>query len=75
MLWLSQKKRGRREQRALFKEVMTENFRSLGKELDIQVHEAKRTSNYSMQKKAFKTCHIETVKSQWILKAAREKRW
>lgn len=35
---------------SLFKEVMTENFRSLGKELDIQVHEAKRTSNYSMQK-------------------------
>ena len=25
-------------------------------------------------KKAFKTCHIETVKSQWILKAAREKK-
>ena len=35
---------------SLFKEVMTENFWSLGKELDTQVHEAKRTSNYSMQK-------------------------
>ena len=29
-----------------FKEIITENFLNLGKELDIQVHEAKRTPNY-----------------------------
>lgn len=34
---------------SLFKE-MTDNFWSLGKELDTLVHEAKRTSNYSIQK-------------------------
>ena len=31
---------------SLFKEIIAENLPNLGKELDIQVHEAKRTPNY-----------------------------
>ena len=30
----------------LFKEIIAENFPNLGKDLDIQVHEAKRIPNY-----------------------------
>ena len=30
----------------IFREIIAENFPNLGKKLDIQVHEAKRTSNY-----------------------------
>ena len=30
----------------LFKEIIAENFLNLGKKLDVQVHEAKRTYNY-----------------------------
>ena len=44
-----------REKRAerLFKEIKTENFQNLRKELDIQVHEVKRTPNYLHAKKTF----------------------
>ena len=30
----------------MFKEIIAENFPNLGKELDLQVHEANRTPNY-----------------------------
>ena len=35
-----------KETESLSKEIIAENFPILGKELDIQVHEAKRTPNY-----------------------------
>lgn len=34
------------EQRVYLKKVIVENFLKLGKELDIQIHETKRTHNY-----------------------------
>ena len=36
-----------------FEEVIAENFPNLGKELDIYVHEAKRTPNYLGEKRPF----------------------
>ena len=46
------------------KEIIAENFPSLGKELNVQVREAKRTQ-LSQHKKIFcKTHYIKTVKSQ-----------
>ena len=36
---------------SLFKEIISENFLKLRKELDIQVHEAKKTPNYLNAKK------------------------
>ena len=37
---------------SLFKEIIAENFPNLGKELDTQVHETKRTPNYLNAKRA-----------------------
>ena len=47
----------------LFKEIIAETFLNLGKELDIQVHEAKRTANYLNAKRPSPR-HIKTVKNQ-----------
>ena len=61
----------------LFKEIISENFPNLGKELDIQVHEAKRRPIIrSLMKNDFlKKCYIKTVQSQRKkkIKAARGK--
>lgn len=43
LLESQEEKRGRRWQK-LFKEIMTENFLNLGRDLDIQVHEAQLVS-------------------------------
>lgn len=48
-----------------FKEIIVENFPNLEKELGIQIHVAKRISNYLSAKKTFpKTHYLKTVKSQ-----------
>ena len=48
-----------------FKEVIAKDFPNLVKELNVQVHEAKRSPNYLSAKKTFsKTHYIKTVRSQ-----------
>lgn len=42
-----------REAQYLFKEIITENFQSLEKQLDIQVHQGKRMINYLNIKRSF----------------------
>lgn len=42
-----------REMGTEFKEIIAENFPNLGKELDIQIHEANRTSYYLNAKRLF----------------------
>ena len=39
----SEKKKGGGDEESLFKEMMTENFPNLQRDLDIQVHEAHRS--------------------------------
>ena len=57
-------KRGREGQRA-YKEIIAESFPILGKEPDIQIHEAKKTPFTSMQKKTFsKTHYFKIVPTQ-----------
>lgn len=62
----------------LFKDIMTKTFHKLGREINIQIHEAQRTPTKLIKhKEIFKeTYYNEIVKSQRqkrILKAAREK--
>ena len=62
----------------LFNEIITENFPNLGEELDIQVHEAKRTSYYLNAKRP-SSRHIilklsKVNDKERILKAARGKK-
>lgn len=62
----------------LFQEIIAKNFPNLGKELDIQVHGAKRSSYYLSAKRR-PPKHIKMILSkvnnkERILKAAREKR-
>lgn len=45
-------KRGRRGQKALFKEIIAEKFPNLGRELDIPVHEANRSPYYLNAKRS-----------------------
>lgn len=68
-LWVYQKE----EKQQRVKERITENYPNLGKELDIQVQEANGTPDYLNAETPFPR-HNEIVKSQRILKAARNKR-
>ena len=67
-----------KEAESLFKGIIAENFPNLGKELDIQVHKAKRTPNYLNAKRPaprhiiLKLSKINNKKR--ILKAARERK-
>ena len=58
---------------------MAESFPNLGKELDIQVHEAKRTPNYLNTSRPSLRHIISKLSKvsdkERILKAAREKGW
>ena len=69
-------KRGRRKQ-GLFKEIIAENIPNLGKELDIEVHEAKRTPNYLNAKRP-SSRHIlklsKVIDKERVLKVARQKK-
>lgn len=51
---------------SIFKEVIAEKFPNLGKELDIQIHEANKIPCYLNAKKnpVFKTHYIRNIKSQ-----------
>ena len=49
----------------LFKELIAENFPNLQKELNIQVHEAKRTPNYFNAKWSYPRNYIKIFKIQW----------
>ena len=40
--WSPRKKREQKAVESLFKEIMAENFSNLGRDLDIQAHEANR---------------------------------
>ena len=65
---------------SLFKEIIAENFTNLGKELYIQVHEAKRTSNYlNTERSSPRYIILKLLKlndKERILKAAKgKKRW
>ena len=61
---------------SLCKEIMAENFQTLGKGLDIQVHEAKRTPSYCNTKRPSLRHIISKLSKvddkERILKAARE---
>ena len=61
----------------LLKEIIAENFPNLGKELDIQVHEANRNPNYLITKRPSpKNIILKLLKvkdKERILRAAREK--
>ena len=46
MLGIPEEEEREKGAESFFKEIIAENYPSLGKELDIQVHEAKRTTNY-----------------------------
>ena len=70
----------KREKRAesLCKEIKSENFSNLGKEMNIQVHGTKRTSNYLKAKRSSPR-HIilklsKVSDKERILNAAKEKR-
>lgn len=63
----------------MFKEIIAENFLNQRKELDIQMHRARRTPNYLKEKRPSPR-HIVLKLSQFndkerILKASREKGW
>lgn len=47
--WSHRRRRGKRVE-SLFKEIMTENFSNIRKDLDIQVHEASRSpQNFNLK--------------------------
>ena len=68
--------RGEKREQSIFKAIMAENFPNLGKEMDIQIHEAQRTSNrLSLNRVTPRHIIIKLSKvKERILKAAREKR-
>lgn len=54
-------KERQKEAESLSKEIMTENFPNLGRDLDIQVHEANRAPHKFQSKIIFKTNYNKTV--------------
>lgn len=54
----------RKREKRTFKEIITENFPNLGKEMDVYIHETGTTSNYISAEGPFPR-HIKTIKSQW----------
>ena len=61
----------------LFKEIIAENFSNLGRKLDVQVHEARRTHDYFNAKRPSSPRHIMKLSKindkERILKAGRVK--
>ena len=70
-------KRGREGQRA-YKEVIAESFPILAKEPDIQIHEAKKTTFTSMQKKRPSLRHtilkLSQLKTNIIINGKKKKK-
>ena len=53
-----------KEAGSLFKEIMTEKFPNLGKEIDIQIQEAQRVPKKMNPKKPIKRHHCQKLKTR-----------
>ena len=49
---------------SLFKDIIAKNFPNLGKEIDIQIHEANRTPNHLNAKRPSPRQYITSLKIQ-----------
>ena len=61
----------------LFKEIIAENFSNLGRKLDVQVHEARRTHDYFNAKRPsprYIIMKLSKIKDKYNLKTSKRKK-